>query len=223
VSDVHLRSTEFLDAGHPHVRALAQGDAGEDAVAVARRLYLAVRDGFLYDPYSLDLTRGGCRASAVVERGRGYCVTKAVLLAAAARAAGIPSRLGFADVRNHLATERLRQLMGTDVFYWHGYAELFLRERWVKATPAFNATLCAKLGVAPLEFDGESDAVFQPFDGSGRRFMEYVNDRGSFDDLPFEELRAGMIHHYPALAGFVPSGDFEKEAESDREGAREHC
>ena len=28
--------------------------------------------------------------------------------------------------------------MGTDLFVYHGYAELFLDGKWVKATPAFN-------------------------------------------------------------------------------------
>jgi hypothetical protein len=47
-------------------------------------------------------------------------VPKAAVLAAVARAAGIPARLGYADVRNHMSTERLRQTMKTDVFVWHG-------------------------------------------------------------------------------------------------------
>jgi hypothetical protein len=107
--------------------------------------------------------------------------------------------------------------MGTDVFYWHGYSELRLGGRWIKATPAFNRTLCEKLGCPPLDWDGEHDSLFQPLDSLGRVFMEYVNDRGPRDDLPLEELREGMIRAYPALAGFYgPPGDFEAEAEAER-------
>jgi transglutaminase-like putative cysteine protease len=84
-------------------------------------LYYAVRDGFRYDPYRVDTSPQGMRASTVIACGYGWCVPKAALLAAASRAAGIPARLGYADVRNHLATERMRQAMQTDLFIWHGY------------------------------------------------------------------------------------------------------
>src|SRR5882724_5296951 len=139
-----LGSTTLLDADHPDVRAFAAsaiGDATDDLTR-AIRLYYAVRDGLRYDPYALEFSPDGFRASAVLARRRGYCVTKAGVLAAAARSAGIPARLGFADVRNHLATERLRRMMGTDVFYYHGYTELWLEGGWRKATPAFNVELC---------------------------------------------------------------------------------
>ena len=48
------------------------------------------------------------RASYVLEAGRAYCVPKAVLLAAVQRAAGVPTRLGFADVRSHVQSDTLR-------------------------------------------------------------------------------------------------------------------
>jgi transglutaminase-like putative cysteine protease len=151
----------------------------------------------------------------VIALGRGYCVAKAVVLAAAARATGIPARLGFADVRNHLATERLRRMMGTDIFYYHGFTELHLEGKWVKATPAFNIELCHKFGVLPLEFDGRSDSIFHPFDASHRRHMEYVNDRGSRVDLPFDELREAMARYYPRLSSAEIKGDFHAEAEAE--------
>src|SRR5690606_31207041 len=132
------------------------------------KLYYIVRDRFLYDPYSVDLSDEGMRASTVIARGRGYCVTKAALMAAAARAAGIPARLGFADVRNHLATKRLLDMLGTDIFYYHGYVELWLDGKWVKATPAFNIELCDKFRVRPLEFDGRTDSIFHPYDADNR-------------------------------------------------------
>ena len=112
------------------------------------------------------------RASQVIEQGYGWCVPKAALLAAAARAAGIPARVGYADVRNHLSTQRMRETMQTDVFIWHGYAELWLQGAWIKSTPAFNVELCERFGLLPLEWDGRSDSLYHPFDGEGRRHME---------------------------------------------------
>jgi len=215
----YLAPTYYLDAGHPAVRALADGAVSgvTDPIERAVRLYYAVRDGFRYNPYAIEFAPPAFKASTTIARGQGFCVTKAGVLAAAARAADIPSRLGFADVRNHLATERLRQSMGTDIFYYHGYTELYLAEKWVKATPAFNVELCEKFGVLPLEFDGRTDSIFHPFDRENRRHMEYLNDRGTRADMPFEELRDGLTRYYPHLAALQTiEGDFHAEAEAER-------
>jgi transglutaminase-like putative cysteine protease len=218
-----LQPSRCLDADHPRTRAFAESaSAGApDTVARAVRLYYAVRDGLRYDPYSVDLSAEGLTASTVLARGRAYCVAKAGVLAAVARALGIPARLGFADVRNHLATPRLIELMGTDIFYYHGYAELFLDARWVKATPAFNIELCQRFGVRPLEFDGRTDSLFHPFDAGGRQHMEYVRDHGPRDDMPVDELREAMARHYPGMAGAAVGGDFHAEASERRGSPRE--
>jgi len=219
-SSAYLSATPCLDADHPAVGALARratrGLARDDERAAA--LYYAVRDGFWYDPYSVDFTEDGLRASSVIDRGRGFCVPKAGLLVAAARAVGIPARPGFADVRNHLATPRLLALMGTDVFYYHGYAELWVVDRWVKATPAFNAELCARFGVRPLEFDGCHDALLHPYDVANRRHMEYLRDHGTRSDIPIDEFREAMLRHYPNLRthAAMPAGDFAAEADAER-------
>lgn len=215
----YLRPTACLDADHPRVRALTERTVGDAAEPIDRavRLFYAVRDGLRYDPYSLDLTPEGLRASAVMARGRGFCVAKAGVLAALARCAGIPARLGFADVRNHLTTERLRTVMATDIFYYHGFTELHLEGKWVKATPAFNLELCRKFGVRPLEFDGRTDSIFHPFDAANRRHMEYVNDRGTRADMPVDELRDAMQRYYPQFATqWTVGGDFDAEAEAER-------
>jgi transglutaminase-like putative cysteine protease len=216
--DAYLAPTFFLDSDHPLVRALADEVAGvADPRERAVRLYYAVRDRVVYDPYSMAMVPDTFRASRVLEAGRGYCVAKAALLAAVARAAGIPARLGFADVRNHLATERLLRLIGTDVFYWHGYTDFYLEGRWVKATPAFNIELCRRFRVLPLEFDGRADSIFHPFDADNRRHMEYLNDRGSWSDVPFEIIRAEMLRHYPRMfaGGGAVGGDFAAEAAAE--------
>lgn len=215
---MYLSPTYYIDSDHPSVRAFVEAAVTgvEGDVARAVRLFYAVRDGFRYDPYSTRLTPEASKASAVIASGRGYCVSKAVVLAAATRVVGVPSRLGFADVRNHLATERLRLAMGTDIFYYHGYTELFLEHKWVKATPAFNIEMCDKFGVLPLEFDGRSDAIFHPFDSTNRRHMEYINDRGHRADLPFEELHEALLRYYPIMYTIQADADFYADADAER-------
>lgn len=187
----YLAPSATIDSDHPAVLRFA-GDAGGGAatpVAKARRLYYAVRDGIRYDPYAIDLTVSALRASTTLAKGRGWCVPKAALLAAACRAVGIPARMGFADVRNHLSTARMRARMQTDVFFWHGYTALFLNGGWIKATPAFNIELCEKFALKPLEFDGTADAIYHPFDLQGNRHMEYLAYRGEFRDVPIDQIR----------------------------------
>ena len=131
-----------------------------------------MRDGFQYNPNILDLRREGLKASDLLKRNRGYCVEKAVLLAAAARAVGVPSRLSFYIVKNHIATDKLEKLLKKDYLVFHGAAELYLDNKWLKTTPAFDKNLCKYLNVEPLEFDGSSDSIFQEFDKSGQCFYE---------------------------------------------------
>ena len=210
-----LQSTAFIESDAPEVIRFAReavSDAKND-VEKGVMLYYAVRDGIRYDPYRITLTEDCYRATTVLRERAAYCIPKAVLLTAAARAVGIPSALGFADVKNHLTSEKLLQAMGTDLFIYHGYSMLKLDGNWVKATPAFNLSLCEKFGVKPLEFDGRSDALFHPYDAQNRRHMEYVNERGVFADMPFEEL----VSEFRALYGKFferdrsGSGKFEEE------------
>ena len=207
-----LTPSETIDSDHPAIRRFAENTAGQAASpkAAARQLYDAVRDGIRYDPYAIDLSVEGLRASATLAKGRGWCVPKAVLLAAACRAVGIPARLGFADVRNHLSTARMRAQMQTDVFYWHGYTTLFLNNRWVKATPAFNIELCERFRLHPLEFNGRDDAIYQPFDLAGNRHMEYLAHRGEFRDVPIEAIRETFRQAY-TLAESGDTLDFDRD------------
>src|SRR3954468_23652508 len=161
-----LVATPLVDSDHPAVHAFAHRHGhGATPREQAVHLYYAVRDGVRYDPYRLDLSTAGMRASSVLSLGYGWCVTKAALLAAGARALGIPARLGFSDVRNHMSTQRMRDTMKTDIFVWHGYTELWLDGAWRKATPAFNVELCDRFGLLPLDFDGVTDSIYHPFDG----------------------------------------------------------
>lgn len=197
----YLKPTEFLDSDEPEVREFAQrnSDKNKTATENAVSLYYAVRDGFTYNPYTLDLRRTGLRASNLVVRKSGYCIEKAILLAASARAVGVPSRLSFYNVKNHIATERIEKILGTNVLVFHGAAELFLNGKWLKTTPAFNKRLCEKLNVAPLEFDGTSDSIFQQFDESGAVFMDYLHEYGDFADFPYELAMSEMRRNYPHI------------------------
>lgn len=194
-----LAPTALIDSDHADVVDFAKRHAtGSNDRERAVSLYYAVRDGFRYDPYRVDTSPQGMRASTVIASGFGWCVPKAALLAAASRAVGIPARLGYADVRNHLSTERMRLAMKTDLFIWHGYTELWLDDAWRKATPAFNRELCDRFGLLPLEFDGRDDSIYHPFDKAGNRHMEYVHQRGTFDDMPLAQIVADFERLYPA-------------------------
>jgi transglutaminase-like putative cysteine protease len=210
----YLAPGRFIDSDDPTVIDFARTATVGTATEMERalRLYCEVRDGILYDAYLDFSDPDHFRASAVLAAGRGFCVGKAALLAACARAVGVQARVGYADVKNHLTSPKLRERLKSDLFIWHSYAELLLDGRWVKATPAFNAGLCERLGIAPLAFDGREDSLFQPFDQNGRRHMEYLVDRGAFADVPFERILADFRAHYPRLAADRPDGDFQAEA-----------
>lgn len=190
-----------MDFDNESVREFAEkntvGAKTEREKAVA--LYYAVRDGFQYNPYILDLRPQGLKASNLLTRNRGYCVEKAILLAATARAVGVPSRLSFYIVRNHIATERLEKLLEKNYLVFHGAAEMFLDNKWLKTTPAFNQRLCKYLGVEPLEFDGTADSIFQEYDHKGNVFMKYLHDYGAFSDLPYQLYLDELKKHYPHI------------------------
>ncbi len=198
----YLAPGRYIDSGHPAVADFARKHArGGTQLERAVALYYAVRDGIRYNPF-LDYAREeSFRASDCIIAGEGFCVGKAALLAACARVEGIPARVGFADVKNHLTTPALRARMGSDLFVYHGYTELYLEGMWVKATPAFNVELCRRFKVKPLEFDGREDSIFHPFDEDNRRHMEYVRDRGSHADVPVAEIMRVFREAYPVLYG----------------------
>ena len=168
----------------------------------AIRLFETVRDDIRYDPYCFALDEDSYRASRIAGAEAAFCVPKAILLAACLRAVGIPAALGFADVRNHLNTPKLQELMETDLFIYHGYVQLWLGNEAYKVTPAFNMELCERFGVKPLVFDGYHDALFHEFDEQNHRHMEYVNDRGLYFDAPMGEFLTTFKETYPKLEEF---------------------
>lgn len=220
---VYLAPGACIDSDHPAIvelaRSLVRADADQRHNAI--ELYYWVRDEIRYNPYNLGLALEDQKASRTLAAGQGWCVTKAILLSALCRATGIPARLGFADVRNHLSTQRLRDTMDTDIFYFHGYSSLFLEGKWVKATPAFNLSLCEKFRLKPLEFDGQEDSIYHPFDELGNRHMEYVNERGEFAELPFDEMMAVFRDKYPYMFEHLEPGNGLASDQWDRDVEQE--
>ncbi|MEW5909582.1 MAG: transglutaminase-like domain-containing protein [Thermodesulfobacteriota bacterium] len=194
-----LSPTPMIDSDNPKVVQYAMDaakDAIPDKIKVAIRLYYRVRDDIRYDPYTPFHLPEHYRAGAILERKRGYCVPKASLLCAMGRACRIPTRIGFATVKNHLATRQLIEYIGSDIFVYHGYVEFYLNNKWVKATPAFNAELCFRHRVAPLEFNGKEDSIFQSVNLEEKRFMEYIEDHGTHADIPLEKILSAWKKTY---------------------------
>lgn len=219
IDEKYLLPTAIIDSDHQSIIEFAMRtirDMDEDPISRAVGLYYAVRDGIWYDPYYPFYLPEHYRASNVLKIGRGYCVCKASLLCALGRACGIPARIGFADVRNHLATEQLIDYMGSDLFVFHGFTEFYLGGKWVKATPAFNAELCKRHKVMPLEFNGREDSIFHAFNVEKRKFMEYVADHGGYADIPVAMIVAGWEKAYgkDRVRGWIE--DFEKSAGKSR-------
>lgn len=219
----HTAPTFFIDSDHPAIQQWAHeviGDAQSD-IEKAIRLYNDVRDGIFYNPYRVKLKRDELKASATLARGRAFCVPKAILMAAGARAVGIPCLLGFADVRNHLTSQSLIDALRSDIFAFHGFVQLFLDGKWVKATPTFNVELCERAKVKPLAFDGKNDALFQEYNLEGDAFMDYVRMHGVFDDFPHKLMLQVWQEAYPHLfdgeTALELDGDLEQELREERE------
>lgn len=197
--DSYLSPTYFINSDHPGIieftRQHTQGS--QTRLESAVKLFYAVRDTIRYNPYEIGTDKEQLQASFILASGRGYCVTKAVLLCACARAARIPARLGFADLKNHLSPPKLRAAMGTNVFVYHGYTHLFLEDKWVKATPAFNLEMCESSNIIPVEFDGKQDAVFHSKDQNGNLHTQYIKERGTYHDLPIREIIEESMKWYP--------------------------
>jgi transglutaminase-like putative cysteine protease len=203
IASALLVPTRYVDSDSSEIRAFVARhlpDAGSlSQTERAIRLFDAVRDQVRYNPFNIGTTADEYRAGFIATQPSNYCVPKAILLTAALRAAGVPAAVGFADVRNHLNSPKLAELMETDLFIYHGYVALWLDGRQFKVTPAFNTEMCERFGVKQLVFDGKSDALFHEFDINSQRHMEYVNDRGWFVDPPIEQLLQDFHATYPKL------------------------
>jgi len=198
----YTSDTYFLDFESPSIQDLIK-DFKSDSLTDKDKtigLYLKIRDGWRYNPYVISGKKEDYKASTIFKKEEGHCIDKSILLIAGLRALGIPARLYLAKVRNHIGVERLIEAFGTNEMTPHGMVEIFLNEKWLKATPAFNKELCEKCKVAPLEFDGEQDSIFQSYNKTGNLFMEYIEDYGHFEDVPLDFIINNMKTNYPQFA-----------------------
>lgn len=218
IDAVYLNPTAIVDSDHDDVISYAKKITGtaQDPIERAIRLFYAVRDDIRYDPYSPFYLPEHYKASYVLKAGKGFCVGKASLLCALGRVMNIPSRVGFSDVKNHLATQQLIDVLGSNLFVFHGFVEFYLDDKWVKATPTFNKELCARHHVAPLDFNGRDDAFFQSYNDQQNKFMEYVRFHGTYADIPVDTILEGWKQAYGENRVQAWIEAYEQTAEKDK-------
>lgn len=194
-----LEETHSLNFNHPDFNEFLKGfNFSENPTDNAKEAYFKIRDLFLYDPYHLDLNKNALIASEIIKKRRAWCVEKALVMVACCRAIGIPSRFGFAIVTNHIGVEKLTNYLQRNEIVFHGFVEVFLENKWIKCTPAFDKRVCRLSGVSTLDWDGKNDSMFQEFE-NGKKFMEYLHFYGEFADIPFELMHEEMKKYYPHL------------------------
>ena len=189
--EIYLKPTFFIDSDSKEIINLANKltENTKNVREKAKSIFYWTRDEILYDPYeSFTFERKDYKASNIIKQKKGWCVQKACVLAALARSLRIPSRLHFGDIRNHRVPEKLIKAMKTNLFVYHGYTELYIDGSWLKATPAFNISLCQKFDLKTVEFDGIHDGMLPETTKDGQKYIEYVKDRGVTNDFPFDTL-----------------------------------
>ena len=193
-----LRTTPTFDCDNELIKEKAQNlIKGQHEVAdKAKSLFYFVRDEIKYNLYAPLDAPEHYRASETLERGEGNCIQKAALLVTFARAVGIPARLRLADFRNHRVTDEVMELTRTNLFRYHGYSELYIEGKWVKATPALDLETCQENRFIPVEFDGKHHALFHSHDLDGKLHIEYVQDHGYYEDVPFDEIFTAWAQLY---------------------------
>lgn len=193
-----LKPTKFLDFDKSRVKnqayKIVEGIKNDKQKAIA--LFYWVRDNIRYNQFGFYMIPANFKASVTLRRKNGFCVSKAVLLSSMARAVGIPAKIHLADIINHKIPQKIIDWMKTDVFFFHGYSELYLKEKWVKATPVFDKRTSQKGGYPLVEFDGEDDALLSSHDSEGNLFVEYINDRGTYADLPYKQIETIFNREY---------------------------
>lgn len=197
----YLAPTYYFDYEHDRIQTMVHEFTSKDLSDQKKTigLYRKVRDGWMYDPYTVSLSPEKMRASYIAGKPTGHCIEKSVVLIAGLRALNIPARLHLGKVRNHIAVEKLLEKLGSDELTPHGMVNVFLNDEWLKLSPAFNKELCKKFNVEPLEFDGKNSSFLQQYNSSGSRFMEYLEDYGHFADLPVDFIKKNLKEHYGHL------------------------
>jgi hypothetical protein len=209
--------TRFMDCDHPSIIARVRKLEVTDLPPAQRavRLFEFVRDRITYE-FKAKLDAKDYIASTVLARGFGFCVQKAVLLCALARAAGVPAALAMTDVRDRSLPKKITDGMGTDILHHHGLAGFHLGGRWLTVDASLSPDVVHRKRYRPVEFDGRRDALLQRTTRTGRPHCEYIACHGLFEDLPFEEMMGAFREKYrggdPEILGMVglrPPGGFE--------------
>lgn len=199
----YLQPTDIFDFNKPKVKdkafEITKGLKSDTEKAIA--LFYWVRDKIRYDMRSyIPKQKINFKASTTLRRGYGFCISKSILLSSLARAVGIPARLHFADIINYKTSKKTVDMMKTDIFYYHGYSELYLNNRWTKLTAVFDKETAIDGGFLPfVEFDGQNDAVFPHHDNDGNPLIEYVEDRGIHIDLPLKDIESLFNEKYGSI------------------------
>ena len=197
----YLSPTNYFDFDHNAIQNLIS-EFKTDTLSDKEKaigLYIKVRDDWRYDPYNISLLKEKYKSSHIAQKASGNCVEKSIVLIAGLRALGIPARLHLGKVKNHIAVERLTEKFGSNELTPHGMVNVYLNNKWLKISPAFNASLCRKLNVEPLAFDGENHSFLQAYNREGSKFMEYTDDYGYFDDVPLDFMAENIKKHYPHI------------------------
>lgn len=197
----YLEPTFYFDFENSSIQKLIS-DYKNESISDKEKaisIYIKIRDQWKYDPYSISFSKENYRSSFIAKKSTGNCVEKSILLIACLRALGIPARLHLGKVKNHIAVERLIEKFGSNELSPHGMVNVYLNNKWLKMSPAFNASLCKKFNVEPLEFDGENNSFLQQYNTEGSKFMEYIDDYGPFEDVPLEFMIRMLKEHYPHI------------------------
>ncbi len=205
--EIYLQPTKFFDFNKTKVqqKALEITDGYETDKEKAKALFYWVRDTVKYNmQLFVPIIVNNFKASKVMHKRQGFCVSKSILLSTLARAVGIPARIHLVDLINHLVSQKVIDFMGTNVMFYHGFSEFYLNDKWIKLTPSFDQETAKRGKFLPMvEFDGENDAVFPPYDINGNKFGEYVGDRGVHADLPLDEIDKVFQEKYEMYRMFL--------------------
>ncbi|MHA1331896.1 MAG: transglutaminase domain-containing protein [Candidatus Hodarchaeales archaeon] len=201
---IYTKPTYFLDSSSQSIKELAArlSKGLEERTDIVKSYFEYVRDNIKYSVKDFQLqNKDEFKASVTLEKKKGFCIPKAILLAALLRAhpdGPIPSRLHFVDIINHRSPKYLQEIMGTNVFVFHGFTEVYLG-KWIKLTPSFDSDLCTRHNLPVCEFNGDNDAIFASKDNNGNPFVEYVHDYGTFEDLPYKKMVERISSYYNVL------------------------
>jgi hypothetical protein len=200
-SEKYLRPTRFCESDSPVIRALVKHL--RDQYPSDEDFALAAFEWVKNNKYLVFKPMGG--ALSVFRSKGGVCLDQLSLLAAIARAGGIPARYrlyGLSPTQelydvlvapDPILRETFQSLGFLDAL--HGEAELLIKGRWVNADPTFSDKLSVGLGVSLSELGKEPgwrvrveksmDIRFEGFPLFFRQFMTplFVALRHLVDDV----------------------------------------